>query len=80
MGRKRFYLDLLERVGWTFVQAFAAEGIASGSFNGFSFEVALWAGVIAIGKVLVANKLPWTANDSGSSLPREMDPPGGGGH
>lgn len=84
MNRKTFYLDLIERSVWSFAQGFA------GCYVGVLFvdslndlpttarlSVATGAGVVAVMKGLVANKLPWTATDSASSLPAEVDPPAG---
>lgn len=71
----RFYLDLLERTFWTFVQGFCAEWILSGSFDGRSLKYGALAGALAVAKSLVSNKLPWTAPDSASSLPASTDPP-----
>lgn len=82
--RSTFYLDLLERTGWTFVQAFAAQMIASGldiadPLTNMSISqkatVAAIAGLVAVFKSLIANQLPWTAANSASSLPAEVDPP-----
>lgn len=82
MTRKTFYFDLLERTGWSFVQGFA------GGYVGMMFSsaltdlptsarlsVATGSGIVAVMKGLVANKLPWTAPDSASSLPADVDPP-----
>lgn len=76
-NRKTFYLDLLERSVWTFVQAFAAQLIASGleftqTITDLSIAdkaaIAAVAGGVAVLKSLVANQMPWTADDSASSL------------
>lgn len=74
-GRKEFYLDLLERVVWTFVQGFAAVWVLTGEFDMFALKAGAIAGGMAVGKSLIANKLPWTANDSASTLPEAVDPP-----
>lgn len=88
--KARFYLDLLERAVWTFVQTFAGTYVADelpflsdgvrealeqmGASGRLS--IALGAGAAAVLKALAANKLPWTDNASGSSLPEEVvDPP-----
>jgi hypothetical protein len=71
----RFYLDLLERTVWTFVQGFCAEWILSGDFDARSLKYGAIAGALSVAKSLVSNRLPWTANDSASSLPAEVDPP-----
>lgn len=75
MTRKEFYFDLLERSGWTFVQGFAAEWIISGTFDARGLKFGAVAGAIAVGKALVAAKLPWTAKDTASTLPADLDPP-----
>lgn len=82
--RSAFYLDLFERSAWTFVQAFAAQIIASGldvatPITNLSLSekalVAVIAGAVAVFKSLVVNQLPWTASNSASTLPAEVDPP-----
>lgn len=84
MSRKAFYFDLLERSAWTWIQAFAAQLIASGieisdAITNMSIGdkalVAAVAGGVAVLKSLVANQLPWTATNSASSLPAGVDPP-----
>lgn len=84
MSRKTFYLDLLERTVWTFLQAFAAQMIASGLevadgitnlSIGEKLVVSLIAGAVAVLKSVMVNQLPWTATDSASTLPAEVDPP-----
>jgi hypothetical protein len=73
--RRAFYFDLLERALWTFAQGFAAFWIVTGEVDGPTLKAALVAGGISVAKSLVANKLPWTADDSASSLPADVDPP-----
>lgn len=83
MKRTTFYLDLLERTVWTFLQTFAATLVASGLdvapvtnlSIGQKATVAAIAGAIAVLKSLVVNQLPWTAENSASTLPAEVDPP-----
>lgn len=77
MHRRAFYADLLERTGWTFVQSFFAAWIVLDvePFSGDALKVAAVAAVIAVGKSLIANQLPWTAHGSASTLPAEQDPP-----
>lgn len=86
MSRRTFYLDLIERTVWTFLQAFAAQLIASGieisdaitnMSIGDKAMVSVVAGGVAVLKSLVANQLPWTAQNSASSLPEGVDPPAG---
>jgi hypothetical protein len=51
----RKYLDLLERVVWTFVQAFAASLLVTGLDDlGTAAKVALGAGIISTAKCLAA--------------------------
>lgn len=88
--KSRFYLDLLERTLWTFAQTFAGTYVADelpflsdgvrealeqmGATGRLS--IAAGAGATAVLKALAVNKLPWTDNASGSSLPEEVvDPP-----
>lgn len=75
MDKKAFYFDLLERTAWTFVQGFAAEWILSGTFDARGLKFGAVAGAIAVAKSVIASKLPWTAKDSGSTLPEHIDPP-----
>jgi hypothetical protein len=75
MSRKTFYLDLAERSVWTFVQAFAAVWLVTQNFDMTNLKVAAAAGGVAVLKALVVNKLPWTATDSASTLPADVDPP-----
>lgn len=85
MKRTTFYLDLLERTLWSFVQGFA------GGYVGVLFvdslndlptsarlATAAGTGIVAVMKGLVVNQLPWTANNSASTLPAEVDPPANG--
>lgn len=69
MSRKNFYLDLLERLGWTFVIAAASELIVSQSFDLRTLKYAATAGGLSALKSLGANQLPWTASNSASTLP-----------
>lgn len=85
MKRSTFYLDLLERTLWSFVQGFA------GGYVGVLFvdslndlptsarlATAAGTGIVAVMKGLVVNQLPWTATNSASTLPAEVDPPANG--
>lgn len=74
-SRRAFYLDLLERAVWTFAQGFAAFWIVTGDVDGPTLKAALVAGGISVAKSVIANQLPWTATDSASSLPAQVDPP-----
>jgi hypothetical protein len=83
VNRKTFYFDLIERTVWTFVQTFAATLVASGLdvgpvtnlSIGQKAVIALLAGAVAVLKSLAVNQLPWTAVNSASTLPAEVDPP-----
>lgn len=74
-SRKDLYFDLIERAGWTFVQAYAAawlvfENASLGNF--FSSEtlgVGLVAGVVAVLKGIVASNLG--VRNSAATLPRD---------
>lgn len=54
---KKFYLDLLERVLWTFVQGAAAEWIVTTSIDEQTFKVAAVAGAVAVAKCLLATQI-----------------------
>lgn len=75
MKRATFYWDLLERTVWTALQGFLAAWLALGGIDGTTFKVAAIAGAGAAAKSLIAVQLPWTAEDSASTLPESVDPP-----
>lgn len=75
MSRKTFYLDLLERSLWTAVQAGVAVLIETGIDDFKGWAVIRNAAILAVVKALAVNKLPWTATNSASTLPAEVDPP-----
>lgn len=77
LSRKTFYLDLLERVAWSFIGGFAAAWIVIGEFSDEALQIGLTAGAVSVAKGLVVNQLPWTADNSASTLPAEVDPPAG---
>lgn len=77
MSRRTFYFDLLERAIWTFAQGFAAFWIVTGNTDWLTLKAALVAGAISVGKSIISNQLPWTAPNSASTLPAEVDPPAG---
>lgn len=60
---KRFWIDMLERSVWTFIQAFFAVWIAffdadtDQFFNGETLKAAVVAGVIAVAKALAASRI-----------------------
>lgn len=83
---KNFYLDLIERSGWSFAQGFVGsyageafiEAVTSAGFAlsvTERFSIALGTGLAAVAKCILAVKLPWTASNSASTLPAENDPP-----
>jgi hypothetical protein len=85
--RKTFYLDLAERALWTFAQSVAGTWLASSVVATTALmdlaasdrlSIALGAGLVSVAKVLVASQLPWTATNSGSTLPAALDPPADG--
>ena len=87
MNRLSFYLDLLERSVWTFVQAaggtyLASTVVASTALMDLAatdrLSIAVGSGVLAVLKAVVSSRLPWTAANSASTLPAEVDPPAGG--
>lgn len=84
MNRLQFYLDLLERSVWTFVQTTGGTWIASSIVGTTALmdlaatdrlSIAAAAGVVAVVKGVIATQLPWTAQNSASVLPEELDPP-----
>lgn len=76
-SRASFYYDLLERSLWTFIQAFAGIVVVSDAdmWSADAVKAAALAGGIAVIKGLVVSRLPWTADDSASTLPASVDPP-----
>lgn len=54
---KRFYLDVLERAAWTFIQAAAGVAITAGGFGVEVWKAAAVAGGLAICKALVAGRI-----------------------
>lgn len=78
MKRTTFYWDLLERTLWTAIQAAAAVLIETGVDDFAGWPVVRNAAIIAVVKAIVANQLPWTASNSASTLPAEVDPPANG--
>jgi hypothetical protein len=69
--RKVYYLDLLERVLWTFVQGFAAAWLVLGDFSRESFMVGLAAGCVALAKGVVAKT--FGDHSSAATLPSPPD-------
>jgi L-fucose isomerase-like protein len=68
---KIFYLDLLERVLWTFVQGFLAVWILLGSFSKEALYAGLIAGAISAAKGLIATQIG--SSNSASTLPSPPD-------
>lgn len=65
-GRKRFYLDLLERVSWTAIQAAAAAVLITG-FGVDSLKIAGAAAGASVLKCLLASRVG--DSDSAAALP-----------
>ena len=85
MSRKSFYFDLIERTLWSFIQGFAGGYVGAlfvDSLNNLPtsarLATATGTGLVAVMKGLVVNQLPWTAENSASPLPAEVDPPAAG--
>lgn len=51
---KAFYLDLLERVIWTFVQGFLGAWLVTGDFDGTALKIGVVAGAVSVAKCLLA--------------------------
>ena len=64
---KRKYLDLLERVGWTFIQTAGGVIVASQGFGADVWKAAAVAGGISVVKCLVAMNVG--DRDSAAALP-----------
>lgn len=80
--RIKFYADLLERTAWSFVAGFAGSYIAAGAVGSVQdlpissrLAIGASAGIISVFKGLAAVQLPWTATNSASTLPENLDPP-----
>lgn len=76
--RKRFYADLLERVLWTFVQAFGATYLVDaaavvGLDGGDKVKIALTAAGLAVLKCLGATQIG--AGNTAATLPEAKDTP-----
>lgn len=70
--RRTFYLDLAERVGWTFIQGFLAFWIVTGDVAGQTLTAALVAGAISAGKALLAVRVG--DHGTAATLPRARAP------
>lgn len=64
---KRKYLDLVERVTWTFVQGFAATWLITTEFDQTALKVGAVAGVISAVKCIAAFQVG--NGDSASTAP-----------
>lgn len=72
MAKKRvFYLDLLERVAWTFAQGFLAFWIITGDIDTMTITGGLVAGGLSAAKSLLAVKIG--DPNSAATLPRPPD-------
>lgn len=62
--RRRFYLDVAERILWTAAQGFCAEWIVTSTFDSRSFKVAGVAAAISAAKCVIATKVgsPFSAS------------------
>lgn len=69
--RRIYYLDLLERAAWTFIQGFAAAWLILGDFSRESLLVGLSAGVFSVAKSIAAKGLG--DGDSAATLPSPPD-------
>lgn len=71
-------LDLLERVGWTFIEAEIALGALDWLSSGFNlnlwhqFYASLGAAAVATIKVLIGQRLKLGGTDSGAIVPGEV--------
>lgn len=68
---KVFYLDLFERVAWTFVQGFCAFWIITGDVDATTFAGAAVAGGISVAKALIATRIG--EKNSAATLPKPPD-------
>lgn len=68
---KRFFIDVLERSIWTFIQTFLGVWVAffdantDGFFNGETLKAAVVAAVVAVAKGLIASRI---GNPNSASL------------
>lgn len=69
--KKVFYLDLLERVAWTFVQGFLAFWIVTGDVDWTTLSAAIIAGVISAAKAVLATQIG--DKNSAATLPSPPD-------
>lgn len=70
-NRKEFYLDLLERALWTFVQGFAAAWLVTSELTTAALMVGVVGGLISVAKSIVAKGVG--DKESASTLPKSKD-------
>lgn len=75
MDKRAYLYDLIERTAWTAFQAALGFYIDYSASGEVTWKGAAYAAAIAAAKSLLAPRLPWTADDSASTLPAEVDPP-----
>lgn len=78
----KFWADLLERSVASFIAGFAGSYIAAGAVGSVQdlpvtarLSIGASAGLFSVMKALAAVQLPWTAENSASTLPEKLDPP-----
>lgn len=64
---RRKYIDLIERVGWTFVEGFGATWIVTADFDTTNLKVGAVAGLLSAFKCLMAFRVG--NGDSASTVP-----------
>lgn len=64
---RRKYIDLVERVGWTFIQGFAAEWILTTTFDQQGLKIGLIAGAVSAAKSVIGFQIG--NGDSASTHP-----------
>lgn len=79
-ARIRFYLDLLERSVWSFVQGFAGSMLIDGWLDRMALStseelmVGVGVGALAVAKCILSTQLPWSRSTTASSLPFQVEP------
>lgn len=71
MPRKIFYLDLLERLVWTFIQGFVAFWVMTGEVDRDTLIAGVIAGAISVAKSLLATQIG--DKNSAATLPSPPD-------
>lgn len=84
--RAKFYLDVIERSGFTFVQGYAAAFAVDGfvgrmlDMDGLKLSpkaklaIGIVAGIFSVFKGVIAPLLPWSKPNTASTLPAESEP------